>query len=374
MKLTKLVALLLCSVFVCLAFAGCGKKDGYTDYDWVPHVEIAMEYDLYIFADGEISDSTEKAQKTVNSKINQYLSEKYNTTVNIKYVSADSVEEYEAALKLLLAAPQTPSAGSKVKGGSIVLITSEALHDELVSAGKLVDLAPFLASKDFGTLNIQIASTLIQAATVTENNASHLYCIPNNHIVGEYEYTVINVEIAEGYYNFSAERELCEMKIVDGIPNVQAQELIDSITDHNVEDVIKVVKGTYSDKADWEKDGYVCNVSKYPEATKSDALKSAFGVIKADDASAPQDYDKRAMEVIYALNSNEEIRNILQYGVEHTHYTLENGIVIPIESSGYNMNLLYTGDVFKAYYSAEWTAAIAESGKNQNKESVYLGK
>lgn len=374
MKLTKLVALLLCSVFVCLAFAGCGKKDGYTDYDWVPPVEIAMEYDLYIFADGEISDSTEKAQKTVNSKINQYLSEKYNTTVNIKYVSADSVEEYEAALKLLLSAPQTPSVGSKVKGGSIVLITSEALHDELVSAGKLVDLAPFLASKDFGTLNIQIASTLIQAATVTEDNASHLYCIPNNHIVGEYEYTVINVEIAEGYYNFSAERELCEMKIVDGIPNGQVQELIASITDHNVEDVIKVVKGTYSDKADWEKDGYVCNVSKYPEATKSDALKSAFGVIKADDASAPQDYDKRAMEVIYALNSNEEIRNILQYGVEHTHYTLENGIVIPIESSGYNMNLLYTGDVFKAYYSAEWTAAIAESGKNQNKESVYLGK
>lgn len=375
MKLTKLVALLLCTAIMCLAFAGCGKKEGYTDYDWEPEVEVALEYDLYIFADGDITDSTAKAQKTVNSKINQYLSEKYNTTVNIKYISADTIEKYEAELKSQLANPQTTT-GTRVKGGAIVLITSETLHNYLADSGMLVDIAPFLASKEFGTLNIQISPTLIQAASVVKDEVSHLYCLPNNHVIGEYEYTIVNVEIAEGYYNFSAERELCEMKIVDGVPNDEASELIESVTDHNVDDVIRVVKGSYADKAQWEKEGYVCNVSKYPEATKADTLKSAFGIIKAQDsASAPKDYDKRAMEVIYAINSNEEIRNVLQYGIEHTHYTFdENGVVVPIEDNGYYMNLLYTGDVFKAYYSATWTADMAESGKNQNKESVYLGK
>ena len=51
MKLTKFVALLLCSLLMCLTFVGCGNKEGYTDYDWQPTVEVALEYDLYIFND-----------------------------------------------------------------------------------------------------------------------------------------------------------------------------------------------------------------------------------------------------------------------------------------------------------------------------------
>ena len=83
------------------------------------------------------------------------------------------------------------------------------------------------------------------------------------------------------------------------------------------------------------------------------------------------------MQVIYAINADVELRNYLQYGVEHTNYSVVNGLVVPTNDpeSIYNMNLLYTGDVFKALYCevdgwVKWNENSFTSGKLQNNDAV----
>ena len=53
--------------------------------------------------------------------------------------------------------------------------------------------------------------------------------------------------------------------------------------------------------------------------------------------------------------------------------TIENGVVTRLGGdNAYNMNLLYTGDVFKAYYCEElgWNETNYNNWFNQNEESV----
>ena len=84
--------------------------------------------------------------------------------------------------------------------------------------------------------------------------------------------------------------------------------------------------------------------------------------------------NERAMKIIYAINMDSGLRDLLQYGVEDINYKVVDGDVVRIKSSTttYSMNLLYTGNVFAASYSSEigWTEAVAENGKLQNKEAV----
>lgn len=389
MKIKRFVALILCSLLLCLALAGCSESAGVDDYNWEPEVIVELEFDLYIITDSTPGEDSTSAMKTVNSKINQYIDDKYNTTVNIHYHTAD---EYDSVIANLVGASDVSSVSSEIfspagrqKGGSIILITSDEMHDYLVGQNKLVDLNPFLDTKDFGTLNIQLSSALIEAAKVGGESAEHLYCIPNDHTIGEYEYTVINRELAEGVLNFSAQTELNEMHINNGTPNDMAAELIESVNANlsilgvsSVEEVIRVEKGNYEDKAAFESQGYICNISAYPEATAEDAFSSAFGILKAEDIHydgelliSASECERRAMEIVYAINADKTVRNLLQYGVENTHYTLEgDDFVVPFEDNPYKMSLIYTGDMFNAYYCSEWTKEMADNGNKQNMQSV----
>lgn len=387
MKKNSFIALIICFAILGIMLTGCSDPAGVDDYEWQPEVVVKLEYDLYIITDSIPTEQSIHAQKTVNSKINQYLDDKFNTILNIRYFTA---EEYDTAINEITGAGSraATTTSDRYKAGTILLITSDEMHDELVNANKLVDLRPFLDTKDFGTLNIQITSTLIEAATVTVDDVQHLYCIPNDHIIGEYEYTLINREIAEGKLNFSAQTEILDMLLVDGIPNDEAQALIDSLNENaeilgdlEISDVIRNEKGSYEDKARFEAEGYICNVSKYPEATREDAFNSAFGILKANDiyegenlVISAADCEKRAMQIVYSINADKTVRNLLQYGVEHTHYILEGNVAVPTEENAYHMNLLYTGDMFNAYYSSAWTENMAKNGEIQNSQSVVLGK
>ena len=86
----------------------------------------------------------------------------------------------------------------------------------------------------------------------------------------------------------------------------------------------------------------------------------------------------RAMDVIYSINAVKSVRNLLQYGLENTHYRLINvdgyDYAEILESSDYKMNLLYTGDAFNALYSGDWTHDVAINGEKQNDQSVLAGE
>ncbi len=379
MSFKKIIAMLLCILSLSTMLVGC-KEENETDR-WLKYykdenkgqpVEVPnVDIDFYIIK-GENEKMTDSITKPVQDKLNQYFYETYHTKVNIKYIAE---ADYAAQIDSFTA-----------DSSGIVLINSEATMDSL--SGKLIDLNPYLTSdaymsKGYGKLNTQISTALLDAATVIENGTEKLYCVPNNHIIGNYEYLVINkTKAAELLY---ANSELSEMTSAE-----LASELIEAAgetfpltpveykKDIVFTDVVTyVVNAPFEAKKAIEAAGMIVNVAEYPIADKTEVYSSAFAVLKgtpADPADSTKKveyelYAERAMQVIYEINSNTAIRNLLQYGVENVNYHRENGIVKFSDDKPYEMNLIYTGDIFKAYYSDAWTKEQAENGLAQNKQA-----
>ncbi len=127
---------------------------------------------------------------------------------------------------------------------------------------------------------------------------------------------------------------------------------------------VAVVDGSYSDIAAYEENYYV-SVYEYPMATQESVFAGAFAV-----SEYTENLD-RAMEIITALNTDPELRNILQYGVEDTHYRVvsedENGLkTIEKISDDYPMNILYTGNTYMAYFDETMTGNEWEDAKQAN--------
>ena len=422
MKMKKIIALVLCAVLACFALASCAEddiKDHANDEldrykDWYkPEVAVRVNYDFYIISECGDTAEAETSKATVQALINQKLNEKYDTTLTIHHISA---EDYATKINAVVGSQSTGSiTDSVIDGGSIVLVAGKDMYDSLVEKNALADIRGYLNTNAYGKLNTQLTTSLLDSAKVTVDGTEKLFMIPNDHIVGEYSYTVIDRAVAENTFNFSAQSELHEMVIVNGTPNDIAKELVDAIAAYNaldenadkqikVDDVIREVKGTYDDKAEWEGKKFICNISKYPEVTAEETFMAGFAILNpptyADDLdsnpeTANADFlTQRAMDVIYSINVDAEIRNLLQYGVEYTNYVIEEKEEInakgekitvkyacPIDEAGYKMNLLYTGDMFNAYYSDDdvwsvngesysWNYVFASNGDKQNSESV----
>ena len=105
----------------------------------------------------------------------------------------------------------------------------------------------------------------------------------------------------------------------------------------------------------------------YPTATASDIYSNMFAV-----ASTTLNVD-RSMQIITYLNTNTEVRNLLQYGIEGQHYTIENGAVSRVADKAgnyYEMDIYATGNAFLAYLEPQMDASIWENGKKQNRDSL----
>lgn len=397
MKMKKLIALLVCLFASCLFLASCEEiiGDYLDDYDYEPDPVYNVMYDFYIICE---DGTDEMAKSTVNEKINQVFGDKYNTKLNMIFLSAS---DYENQLKVDLGLEtiegynknQTKLPKDYTYGGKIVLINDASMLDYL--GDKLVDLKPYLATTDFGTLNTQINGPLLAAADVDGKKLA----IPNNRVYGEYEYICINRAIAENKLNFSALTEIPDIKTEDDVNELLAAYAAylgkTELTADDINDIVRYENGQYDLKAQinagvtegYEKSAdydWMCNVVTYPTATLEVAYASAFGIIPSADLMGKDkegqdivavDYTHRAMQIVYSINSDKESRNLLCYGVQNTNYRLsDDEVVTPLteQGSNYKMNLDYCGDIFKAYYSDNWTKDMAASGLNQVKESVLF--
>lgn len=138
---------------------------------------------------------------------------------------------------------------------------------------------------------------------------------------------------------------------------------------------VKFVKGTLSDLTvvdgvSYYDEGdvryYVVPVA-YPTAAASDIYGNMFAV-----ATTTLDVD-RSMQIVTYLNTNTEVRNLLQYGIEGQHYTVENGTVSRVADkmgNYYDMDIYATGNAFLAYPEPGMDASIWENGKKQNRDSL----
>ncbi len=106
---------------------------------------------------------------------------------------------------------------------------------------------------------------------------------------------------------------------------------------------------------------------KYPTVEPEDIYDDMFAVC----AYAPKEYIERSMKILAYLNTDAEIRNIFQYGVEEEHYyILDDEIVRTEKGEKYQMDLFATGNAFIAYPEAWMSDTIWESGKEQNRDAV----
>lgn len=356
----KILLLVLCILISALALVSCGDDEIGSYKENYPPINNEVEeikLNMYIIVD----DAADNAKKTVKRMFAQETLSSFHTEVNLVFVTA---EEYASTV---LGAVNEKDAS---KAANIVLVNSEALMNSLVKTNKILALNDYLESSKFGKLNAQISETLMKAAT---NKDGVLYAIPNNHVIGQYKYLVINKEAARACFFDIADVALLDS--YEDTATLREEMLQAGYTADEISSLVREVYGPYEKKAEIESAGNFCNVIEYPIATSQEAFSSAFAIVDSGDATA----NERAMQIIYAINSDADFRNLLQYGVSGTNYTLaSDGTVDRVDSGDnkYHMNLLYTGDIFKALYCKDigWTAQSAANGEEQNKQSLFVGQ
>ena len=351
----KILCLILCIIFASFMLVSCDEEDIGEVPEHYPNIDDTIpevDLNMYIIV-GEGTSSN--AIDTVSRAISQYTLKTYHTSLNIKYVSAD---EYESTMLAAVGATDASAA-------NIVLVNSIDTMNSLIATEKLVDLVPYLDTDDFGTLKVKIPTVLLDAAKTGES----LYALPNNHIIGEYEYLVINEEVAKHVLKENPSK-LASYNTYESTEELRA-EMVQAGYDAN--QYVYIQNGPYSLKAELEAQGNVCNVVSLPESTAEEAFSSAFAIVNSTELA-----NQRAMEIIYALSSDTELRNLLQYGVAGTNYTEthEDGVseifMVDSEKNSYRMNIEYTGNMFICSYCDElgWTLENAISGQKQNEQAI----
>ncbi len=391
----KLICLVLCIVFLGCMLVSCKDDEIGADLDRLKDkvptkVVEEIELDFYIIM-GE--GTTENARKTVTLMINQYL-EKFKTKLDIHYLTAS---EYESVVKNDIALDGDDRA-------DIVLITSKDMFDSLYSDRLIANLTDFYhpTASVYRSLNTQIAPALLSAVTVrevayAENDAEYIaqnkYCVPNNRVVGSYDIFLVKIEAAE-YYNLGSDT-------FDALTADEVAERIYTQIDidprYSRDESVIFTSGSYADLEKYVNSGEYLVKYTAPSVSLEEAYASVFAIARHDkdvrhtkgwkettlqtDIDEYTAYYNRCMEVIYELNTSEELRNLLLYGKVNTNYKLDretgmvshNGVA---DSDVYIMDIEYTGDVFKAYYCESdgyfgWTKSEAQYGEIQNKDAVF---
>ena len=355
----KILCLLLCFAMATLFLVSCGDDDLGSEFlDIYPENNTVVEdvkLNMYIITDSQTADN---AKITVNSMIATHTLAKYHSEVNVCFVDAENYED------VILDAAKSEDANA----ANIVLVNSYDLMEKLMAHNVLADLTDYLNSTDFGTLNVSVEK-LLKASKLTIDGEEKYFAIPNNHAIGEYEFLVIDEEIAKQTLKYNASTLSSYTTYED---TLALRNDISTKLGLDPDEYVQRISGMYSLKEQFEAAGKVCNVIKYPVADAEEAFSSAFAII---DRGAK--LNLRSMEIIYALTSNTDtqLRNYLQYGVIGTNYThSSDGKVIRVDNDDnrYYMDIKYTGDMFYAENCDElnWNDEAKANAKLQNAEAV----
>ena len=119
--------------------------------------------------------------------------------------------------------------------------------------------------------------------------------------------------------------------------------------DSNLPFAMSIVEGSFDLKNKYEQEGYYVKMVEAPKVDNTQIYDNMF-CISRFASLADTDNTKRCMEIITYIDTNEEIRNLLQYGIEDKHYTIDSeGVLNRIESAGYVMDINKTGNIFMAH-------------------------
>lgn len=121
------------------------------------------------------------------------------------------------------------------------------------------------------------------------------------------------------------------------------QMIVKAPGDDTADSFMTIRDGSYYDIPKWEEEGYAVVVYKSPEYTTENSLKTFYGI------SANSKNADRAMEILRMMTTDSQMKNLLQYGIEGTDYSLnENGTVDKLRDD-YTMDFYGTGNTFIGY-------------------------
>lgn len=313
----------------------------------------------------------------------------------------------------------------------ILLITDREMFASYVDNNRLTNITSNING------NNKILKTYINDTLL--NNAKYggaWYGVPNNRIIGDYTYLFVNKEMAEKYYfteenftDFASCDTLIEYiaqnediapvlsfadyptlrywsddgdrTILATMYNTDSKQGPNSLAsivnvlgttgyndhmkqmfkykekgyfaadpDNCTEFGVGIVTGDYQLRNKYSEDYYTI-VLDYPRLEEEFTYSSMLAV-----SSYTKNLD-RAMEIITDLNTETELRNILQYGVEGVHYEVDENAsdsdkkitVIKKLNNDYSMNIEHTGNMFMAYFEEGMDTNAWDYGKLQNIDS-----
>ena len=131
---------------------------------------------------------------------------------------------------------------------------------------------------------------------------------------------------------------------------------------------VKVMRGNWEDMQAY-KDEYEILVMQMPVVDDDEVYNSMFAI------GSYTVNEKASAEIINYINTDAEVRNILQYGIEGVNYTLEkkdgHSYAVATEENFYEMDVNKTGNVFLAHPGSEADVLRWEYEKKQNLDMVY---
>ncbi len=171
--------------------------------------------------------------------------------------------------------------------------------------------------------------------------------------------TLMNYEY-QGYYGTPAEGQTAAVSFVKGDAKIlqdykQAMEDLD--------------KGVNMDGYVVDGRSYYVVVAEYPQATEQELYGNMYAVYE-NSANL-----SRCMKVITYLNTNKELRDLLQYGVEDIHYERNDDGTVHLlsghdEYGTYRMDIERTGNCFIATPEESMGADAWKYAKMQNNDSL----
>ena len=139
----------------------------------------------------------------------------------------------------------------------------------------------------------------------------------------------------------------------------------DAINDETKTFASAIVKGGAELAAGYADDYYIV-ILEYPHTEDAELCANLIGV------SAGTVSLSRSMDVVELITTNEEFRNILQYGIEIIDYKIDKETSQLIRTTGdYMMDINVTGNVFMAYPEEGEPADKWTYAKAQNLDSLY---
>ncbi len=233
----KLMCLLLCLLaMVTIAFTACGETEEGEDAEEAGQssARSTVSLNMWVVCEKEVDAETEAL---VENAFNSLTQSKYTTKVDLIFLTEDEYftaldENLEKAANIKASdvsldmpiifgeetteteetVPEETVVGEygqimlkypEIEEGQmdIIFLKGEELLNRYVSEGKLLSLEEKLNSSDAKVLKDYIYPSVINQIKVNNGGTvAQAYSIPDNNIIGDYTYLLVNKELAEKYY------------------------------------------------------------------------------------------------------------------------------------------------------------------------------